>query len=239
MIAVVNIPDDINEINLYQFQDWMENPKDIKRKLAIFLQIDFDKIDIIQDEYIAEINEELDELLNKPNTYTLRLLIDGKPYNFISDLNKISFGEYIDICTYITKVEHWHRLMAVVFKPDNKDDKYEGTGDIKDVFLTTPLGEVTAAVNMLAIFLKDIQSQYPEIYKGGSSEGADAQNYFQKWGWYATIKALSKNKPWKVSKITDMNIHEIHNFLAADIDEKKFKHKLATKGADDPNTIYL
>ncbi len=242
MIAKVIVPDDINEIDLYQFQDWMENPTDIKRKLAIFLRLEFEIIDSIQDEYIAELNEDIDTLLGTPQPYTLRVLIEGTPYQFIPDLDKISFGEYIDICTYISKVEYWHRLMAVVFRPvydDKKVSEYDGTEDIKDVFLDMPLGEVTAAVNILALFIKKVQGMYPEIYDGGTSEGQDAVNYFSKWGWYATIKTLARDKPWKIDKITNLNIHQIHNFLAADIDEKRFKHKLATRGADAENTIYL
>lgn len=238
MLVKIEMPTDVNEISLFQYQDWMENPTDIKRKIAIFLKLEYEQVDIIQDEYVAEINEELDELLNTPRDYSLSVIINGEPYNFIQDLNKITFGEYIDICRYITDVNEWHRLMAVVFKPQNVKD-YEGTESIKDTFLNMPMGEVTASVYFLSLFLQEVQLKYPEIYDGGTSEGAEAVTYFSKWGWYATIKVLAKNKPWKVKKITDMNIHEIHTFLAADIDEKKFKHKLLTQKGDTENTIYL
>ena len=60
MKVKIQIPTDINEINLYQFQDWMENPTDIKRKLAIFLNHDFGAIDMIEDEDIDELNNYID-----------------------------------------------------------------------------------------------------------------------------------------------------------------------------------
>lgn len=232
------IPTDVNEISLYQFQEWSTDPEDIKRKISIFLKLDIDIVETIEDAYIEEINEELDVLLNQTQPCNFKIRIDKTLYHFIKDLNKLSFGEFIDICTYITKVSEWHRLMAVVFRPEN-ETKYEGTEAIKDMFLRMPMGEVTGAVYILSLFIKEMHLKYPEIYEGGTSEGADAVTYFSKWGWYATIKALAKNKPWKIKKITDMNIHEIHTFLAADIDEKKFKHKLLTQKGDTENTIYL
>lgn len=238
MLVKVIVPDDINEINLYQFQEWALNPTDIKQKISNFLKLELDIVEKIDDESIAEINEDLDEILNQTPNCTFKVLIDKVPYYFIKDLNKISFGEFIDICRYITDVNQWHRLMAVVFRPENSKE-YEGTEEMKDVFLNMPMGEVTGSVYVLSLFLEEMHKKYPEMYEGGTSEGAEAVNYFSKWGWYATIKALAKNKPWKIKKITDMNVHEVHTFLCADIDEKKFKHKLLTQKGDTENTIFL
>lgn len=70
-----------------------------------------------------------------------------------------------------------------------------------------------------------MQELYPEIYGGGSSE-REAIEYFEKWGWYATIHRMAKGKFWRFKEIEELNINEFHMFLAHDIDLQKMKTKL-------------
>ena len=77
---------------------------------------------------------------------------------------------------------------------------------------------------------------YPEIYGGGTTEGKNASEYFEKWGWDATIFELCKGKIWKLETVLNTNIHELHLFLAHKIDKQKLKHKIMTRNT---NTIEL
>ena len=77
---------------------------------------------------------------------------------------------------------------------------------------------------------------YPEIYGSGTTEGKAASDYFQKWGWDATIFDLCKGKVWNLSKVLNTNIHEFHLFLAYKIDTRKLKHKIMNQNS---NTIEL
>jgi len=84
-------------------------------------------------------------------------------------------------------------------------------------------------------FSERINELYPEIYGGGTSEGKQAQEHFEKWGWYAMIFELAKGKIWKLKEIEKMNVHKAHLFMAYKIDDRKLKYKLS-QGA---NTIQL
>ncbi len=77
-------------------------------------------------------------------------------------------------------------------------------------------------------FAERITESYPEIYNGGGSE-AGTSGYFEKWGWYSTIDALAKGKIWKYDYVFNLNIHEMHVFLAHKIDKDKLKARLRAK----------
>ena len=47
-----------------------------------------------------------------------------------------------------------------------------------------------------------------------------------KWGWYATIKKIAKNKPWRMEAVLNMGVHELHMWLAEDIDRQRLKADL-------------
>jgi len=55
-------------------------------------------------------------------------------------------------------------------------------------------------------FVKRITELYPEIYGSGTSEGRIASDYFEKWGWYATIDELAKGRLWKY-KYKNSEVH--------------------------------
>ncbi len=48
-------------------------------------------------------------------------------YGFITDLENISFGEYVDLDNYLAKWEDFHKAMAVMYRPikTRVKDKYE------------------------------------------------------------------------------------------------------------------
>lgn len=78
-------------------------------------------------------------------------------------------------------------------------------------------------------FIERIRDTYPEIYESGTGEGQKATEYFEQWGWYSSIYELAKGKAWKMDYITNMNIHEMHTFLAHKISLGKLKAELRKK----------
>ena len=75
-------------------------------------------------------------------------------------------------------------------------------------------------------FSERVTKEYPEVYGGGTKEGAKASGYFEKWGWYSTIKRVAKGKPWRMDFVVNMNVHEFHVWLAEDIDKQNLKADL-------------
>jgi hypothetical protein len=136
-----------------------------------------------------------------------------------------------------------HKLMAVLFRPikskvgnNYKIVEYNGTEKRAEVMKYMPLSIVNGALVFFFEFSERINRIYPEIYNGGTSEGKHASDYFEKWGWDATIFEMCKGKIWKLDKVLKTNIHEFHLFLAHKIDAQKLKHKIMNKNS---NTIEL
>jgi len=48
-------------------------------------------------------------------------------------------------------------------------------------------------------------------------------------GWYATIDDLAKGKPWKYDYILNMNVHEMHTFLAHKLDKQRMKAEVRNR----------
>jgi len=52
--------------------------------------------------------------------------MDGVEYGFIPSLDEMSFGEYVDLDTFITNVDDLHKAMNVLYRPieHKRKDKY-------------------------------------------------------------------------------------------------------------------
>jgi hypothetical protein len=73
-------------------------------------------------------------------------------FGFISNLDEITFGEYIDLESNIISVDNFHKAMAVMYRPikTRVKDKYEiiqytGTDEFSDLMKFAPLDVVMAA----------------------------------------------------------------------------------------------
>jgi len=64
------------------------------------------------------------------------------------------------------------------------------------------------------------------VYSGGTNEGNTALNYFNKWGFYATVYDLGEGDLDRVDKLLSTNIHKLHVLLSIRNDTLKLKHKI-------------
>ena len=74
-------------------------------------------------------------------------------FGFIPDLDKMTFGEWIDLDSYINDWEQMHKAMAVLFRPvtlglgkNYNIEKYEGSGKYSEVMKDMPLDVVLGAM---------------------------------------------------------------------------------------------
>jgi hypothetical protein len=129
----VNVPTELNELTLGQYQKFLKVQKDngdgifvAQKMIEIFCGIDLKdtfKIKITDiNEIVAILNEILDikpELINK-------FKLNDKEYGFIPVLEDISLGEYIDIETFMGNWDEMHKAMNVLYRPISQKhkDKY-------------------------------------------------------------------------------------------------------------------
>tara|TARA_R110000782_G_scaffold124681_1_gene216161 strand:- start:254 stop:490 length:237 start_codon:yes stop_codon:yes gene_type:complete len=77
--------------------------------------------------------------------------------------------------------------------------------------------------------LERFKESYSDVYGGGTSEGVDALNYFEKWGYYATIFDLAGGDLFKIDRLLKESVHKTHVVLACRNDTMKLKHKIQTQ----------
>jgi hypothetical protein len=137
------IPNSLNEITLGQYQEFykLNDVEDVKvverRMIEIFCQVPMKYVNQMKAIDVKEIIQILTQMLeNKPSLVNL-FKMDGVEFGFIPDLDDMTFGEYVDLDTFIGDTNNLHRAMNVLYRPvkikrsgryqieDYDSDKYE------------------------------------------------------------------------------------------------------------------
>lgn len=182
------IPENINDINLVQYQRYTElmNRDDLSdhdrnvRKIQIFTGLKPEQVKQISSSEYAEIISMIDLALDKDYPFTPTFFIQDVEFGFIPNLDKITAGEYIDICKYETDVQTFHNLMAVLFRPILKKDTldnysimpYQGTEQYAEVMKLMPLSAVTGAL----VFFSSLSNELLNYMKKYSEQEQAREN---------------------------------------------------------------
>tara|TARA_R110000787_G_scaffold114708_1_gene224527 strand:+ start:601 stop:1251 length:651 start_codon:yes stop_codon:yes gene_type:complete len=168
MKASLNIPNQLSEISLKKYQKFIKlNTEDIDERfiqikmIEIFCQIshqDVLKIKFIDADRVTEI---LGNMFTQKPALVTKFTLNGVEYGFVPDLNEISFGEYIDLDTYLGDWENIHIAMNVLYRPieQRKGSRYtiqDYNVDKKDILLDMPLDAVISSVFFFYHLGKDL-----------------------------------------------------------------------------------
>lgn len=117
------IPNSLNEITLGQYQEFykLNDVEDVKvverRMIEIFCQVPMKYVNQMKAIDVKEIIQILTQMLeNKPSLVNL-FKMDGVEFGFIPDLDDMTFGEYVDLDTFIGDTNNLHRAMNVLYRP--------------------------------------------------------------------------------------------------------------------------
>ena len=133
MKLTLNIPESLKEINLNQYQQWLkiaegeEMTDFIKQKMIeIFCGVNLKQVLQIKATDIESIVNDLNNLFKKDVKLTDRFKLDGLEFGFIPKLDDMSFGEYVDLDTYLADWQQMDKAMSVLFRPVTftKKNKY-------------------------------------------------------------------------------------------------------------------
>ncbi len=180
----ITIPENISDITLKQFQEFVSLPDDIteydlaSEKLRIF-------IGLTDEQVISQTNREslvklIDEALNKPAEFQQRFTMGGVEFGFHPNLDEMSTAEYGDLMNYNSEPETLHNLMAILFRPITGKDMlgnykiatYNGTEKYCDLMKNTPLNIVNGALVFFLSLSKELRicsqksSTVRELVKG-------------------------------------------------------------------------
>lgn len=158
MKVEVYIPDTLSEITLGQYQKYLkiqsenedENFLAIKM-IEIFCGLRGDTIMAMRANSIKDVTMILTDMFNEKPQLVKEFKLNGRTYGFIPKLEDMSFGEYIDLDTYIGDMENIHRAMNVLYRPIKQKykDRYlieDYTGEDPEVMKSMPMDAVLSSI---------------------------------------------------------------------------------------------
>ncbi len=158
MQVEIIVPDTLSEITLEQYQKFLkiQNNNEDETFLAIkmieiFCGMRGDTIMKMKASSIREVTNILADMFGQKPTLVREFTMKGKEYGFIPKLEDMSFGEYVDLDTYIGDFENIHKAMAVLYRPITQkyNDKYliqEYEGEDNEKMKDMPMDAVLSSI---------------------------------------------------------------------------------------------
>ena len=128
----ITLPENISEITLDQFQRFnvLNKREDLngldfhKRIVSIFTDLKYKEIGKISSKDYTMIVEKITTALNTDCKFERTFKLGEQTFGFVPNLDKILTAEYVDLSYHGTEVENLHKIMAILFRPVIKMDKY-------------------------------------------------------------------------------------------------------------------
>ena len=172
MKLTINIPEALNEVTLKQYQKWLKiaDGKEVdnflqQKMIEIFCNVPLKQVLQIKAIDVSSICESINKLFEQKPKFIDRFNYNGKQFGFIPKLDEMSFGEYIDLDTYLTDWEQMHKAISVLFRPIilNKKEQYliedyEGSDkyDLQNVTLDIVFGALVFFWNLRSELLNSM-----------------------------------------------------------------------------------
>ena len=119
----LNVPTSLSDVTLGQYQQYLKMPEGLTenqvalKMITIFCNVPDKVARLIKASDIQQIVSKLSKMFDSTPPLTRRFKIGNVEYGFIPNLDEMSFGEYIDLDTYLGDWENIERAMAVLYRP--------------------------------------------------------------------------------------------------------------------------
>jgi hypothetical protein len=130
----INVPTTLNEITLKSYQEFLKvqegsNDEEFvaQKMIQIFCGIELKDIVKMKLTSLNELIIHFKNLFEQKPKFQPTFKIGTQEFGFITNLEEISFGEYVDLENNLLKWEDYHKAMAVMYRPIKMKfkDKYE------------------------------------------------------------------------------------------------------------------
>lgn len=138
------IPSSLNDITLIQYQEYnqeIEQRKDLPdaeeylkiKKIEIFCKISREQIFNLEYDSVENISKILDDILEKQPELLQKFTVDGIKFGWLPELDKMTYGELLDLNGNISDWSAMHIAMGVLYRPIKNEsnglyniENYEG-----------------------------------------------------------------------------------------------------------------
>lgn len=120
----INVPTTLEEITLGQYQKFLitkEGSNDeefvAQKMIELFCNIELKEIAKMKLTSINELIEHFTKIFDVKPKFQPTFKIGSQEFGFITSLEDITFGEYVDLETNLQSWETYHKAMAVMYRP--------------------------------------------------------------------------------------------------------------------------
>lgn len=116
------VPNNLNEVTLGQYQEYIKL-KDLSetelslKMIEIFCNLKSEQVRYLKATDVRNVVTIIAEMFDSKPSLVNTFKIDGVEYGFIPNLDEMSFGEYIDLDTYIGDWDNIDKAMGVLYRP--------------------------------------------------------------------------------------------------------------------------
>jgi len=134
----INVPTKMQDITLEQYQKFLKECTDESlseekiaiKMLEIFCGLPIDNTLQLRMSDVFSVCEQINTALNEKPPLISRWKFNKLEFGFIPQLDDMTFGEYVDVDTYIVDWENMHKAMAVLYRPVLQN--YKGSYEIEE-----------------------------------------------------------------------------------------------------------
>ena len=159
MELTLKIPENLREITLGQYQKYLKMQKEnedetfiAQKMIEIFCNTRLDYVMKMRWRDVNEIVTDLGVMFEEDQKLQKQFTLNGVQYGFIPNLDEISFGEFVDLDTYLADWDQMHHAMQVLYRPI--DINVRGRYNIKEYNAITDdtMKEMPLAYALGAVF---------------------------------------------------------------------------------------
>ena len=153
----INVPTTLSEITLEQYQRFarLEGDDDFltRKVLEIFCGVPYKNLTKIRYKDVKGTLGHITSMLAEKPSITLKTTLNGKEWGFIPRLDDISYGEFVDLDTYLRETDTLNKAMAVLYRPIEAEigkmysiEKYESAENHSEELKQMPMDVVMGAL---------------------------------------------------------------------------------------------
>ena len=180
----VNIPENLNDITLGQYQEFLKIEEPTEEDiLKVFLGLDLKGLGKIKAADVDKYANHITSLFEQDQQHVLKFDLKGVQFGFMPSLDDITYGENKDVTAYLNDWQTMHKAMAVLYRPIKQKlgskyliEDYEGSHKYSEAMKQMPLGIVMGAMvffyNLTNALLKAIPNYLAKQAKKEQTKGA-------------------------------------------------------------------
>ena len=153
----VVVPTSLSEITLEQYQRFARLEGDEEflthKMLEIFCGLPLADLPNVRIKDVSHVVQHIQGMLGQKPQLVPTFTIGEQEFGFIPELDNITYGEFVDLDTYLQDVQYMHKTMAVLYRPIKQKVKnryliepYESAGKYADLMKQAPMSVALGAV---------------------------------------------------------------------------------------------